>query len=131
MTVRSGRIPGGRDHSNASDTKFDLVIDATHPYAASITESVARACAETGTEYLRLLREESDKVSDFTCVLNAEAAALFLSKTDGNILLTTGSKDLKMYSKVKDLQIESMRACCRWTRRSRSVARRACSRRTF
>ena len=103
VTVRSGRIPVDGIIQMLSDTKFDLVIDATHPYAASITESVARACAETGTEYLRLLREESDKVSDFTCVLNAEAAALFLS----------------------------MRACCRWTRRSRSAARRACSRRTF
>ena len=102
VTVRSGRIPVDGIIQMLSDTKFDLVIDATHPYAVSITESVARACAETGTEYLRLLREESDKVSDFTCVLNAEAAALFLSKTDGNILLTTGSKDLKMYSKVKD-----------------------------
>ena len=102
VTVRSGRIPVDGIIQMLSDTKFDLVIDATHPYAASITESAARACAETGTEYLRLLREESDKVSDFTCVLNAEAAALFLSKTDGNILLTTGSKDLKAYSKVKD-----------------------------
>ena len=102
VTVRSGRIPVDGIIQMLSDTKFDLVIDATHPYAASITESAARACAETGTEYLRLLREESDKVSDFTCVLNAEAAALFLSKTDGNILLTTGSKDLKTYSKVKD-----------------------------
>ena len=101
VTVRSGRIPVDGIIQMLSDTKFDLVIDATHPYAVSITESVARACAETGTEYLRLLREESDKVSDFTCVLNAEAAALFLSKTDGNILLTTGSKDLKTYSKVK------------------------------
>ena len=101
VTVRSGRIPVDGIIQMLSDTKFDLVIDATHPYAASITESVARACAETGTEYLRLLREESDKVSDFTYVLNAEAAALFLSKTDGNILLTTGSKDLKTYSKVK------------------------------
>ena len=102
VTVRSGRIPVDGIIQMLSDTKFDLVIDATHPYAASITESAARACAETGTEYLRLLREESDKVSDFTCVLNAEAAALFLSKMDGNILLTTGSKDLKTYSKVKD-----------------------------
>lgn len=71
VTVRSGRIPVDGIIQMLSDTKFDLVIDATHPYAASITESVAHACAETGTEYLRLLREESDKVSDFTCVLNA------------------------------------------------------------
>ena len=102
VTVRSGRIPVDGIIQMLSDTKFDLVIDATHPYAASITESVARACAETGTEYLRLLREESDKVSDFTYVLNAEAAALFLSKTDGNILQTTGSKDLTTYSKLND-----------------------------
>ena len=61
VTVRSGRIPVDGIIQMLSDTKFDLVIDATHPYAASITESVARACAETGTEYLRLLREESDK----------------------------------------------------------------------
>ena len=102
VTVRSGRIPVGEIIEMLSETEFDLVIDATHPYAASITESVARACAETGTEYLRLLREESDKAPDLTCVQNAEDAAAYLSKTDGNILLTTGSKDLKTYSKIKD-----------------------------
>ena len=52
VTVRSGRIPVSEIIQLLSDTKYDLVIDATHPYAASITESVARACAETGTEYL-------------------------------------------------------------------------------
>ena len=57
VTVRSGRIPVDGIIQMLSDTKFDLVIDATHPYAASITESVARACAETGTEYLRLLQQ--------------------------------------------------------------------------
>lgn len=102
VTVRSGRIPVGEIIEMLSETKFDLVIDATHPYAASITESVARACAETGTEYLRLLREESDKVSGVQYASSAEDAAAFLSKTDGNILLTTGSKDLKTYSRIKD-----------------------------
>ena len=102
LTVSARRLPADEIKALLTDRHFDLVIDATHPYAASITESVARACAETGTEYLLLLREESDKVSGFTYLLNAEAAALFLSKTDGNILLTTGSKDLKTYSKVKD-----------------------------
>ena len=102
VTVRSGRIPVGEIIEMLSKTKFDLVIDATHPYAASITESVAHACAETGTDYLRLLREESDKVSGVQYASSAEDAAAFLSKTDGNILLTTGSKDLKTYSKIKD-----------------------------
>lgn len=37
--------------------RFDLVVDATHPYAQSITKSIARACRETGTQYVRLLRQ--------------------------------------------------------------------------
>ena len=130
VTVRSGRIPVDGIIQMLSDTKFDLVIDATHPYAASITESVARACAETGTEYLRLLREESDKVSDFTYVLNAEAAALFLSKTDGNILLTTGSKDLKTYSKVKDFTDRAYARVLPLDASLAPAARRDCRRRT-
>ena len=101
VTVRSGRIPVDGIIQLLSDMKFDLVIDATHPYAASITESVARACAETGTEYLRLLREASEQAEDALCVADAEEAAALLSKTEGNILLTTGSKDLKIYRKIK------------------------------
>ena len=42
---------------------FDLVIDATHPYAQIATENIAAAAAETGTEYLRLQRDGS-QVSD-------------------------------------------------------------------
>ena len=101
VTVRSGRIPVDGIIQMLSDTKYDLVIDATHPYAASITESVARACAETGTEYLRLLREASEQAEDALCVADAEEAAALLSKKEGNILLTTGSKDLKIYRKIK------------------------------
>ena len=38
----------------------ECVVDATHPYAALATEHIRGACRETGTEYLRLLREESE-----------------------------------------------------------------------
>ena len=36
--------------------KPDCVIDATHPYATVVTQTVKDACASTGTEYLRLVR---------------------------------------------------------------------------
>ena len=101
VTVRSGRIPVSEIIQLLSDTKYDLVIDATHPYAASITESVARACAETGTEYLRLLREASEQAEDTLCVADAEEAAALLSKKEGNILLTTGSKELVAFEGVE------------------------------
>ena len=38
----------------------ECVVDATHPYAALATEHIRGACREMGTEYLRLLREESE-----------------------------------------------------------------------
>ena len=55
---------------------YDLVIDATHPYAASITESICTACRETETEYLRLLRQSCDPKEALVCVENAAEAAV-------------------------------------------------------
>ena len=57
VTVLAGRIPVADIIRMLQETRFDLVIDATHPYAASITESICTACRETETEYLRLLRQ--------------------------------------------------------------------------
>lgn len=37
--------------------EFDLVIDATHPYAEVVSEYIRAACAETGVPLRRVLRE--------------------------------------------------------------------------
>ena len=102
VTVLAGRIPVEDIIRMLQETRFDLVIDATHPYAASITESICTACRETETEYLRLLRQSSRQAEDVVCVENAAAAAAFLARTQGNILLTTGSKELAAYSAIPD-----------------------------
>ena len=102
VTVLAGRIPVEDIIRMLQETRFDLVIDATHPYAASITESISTACRETETEYLRLLRQSSQQTEDVVCVENAAAAAAFLARTQGHILLTTGSKELAAYSAIPD-----------------------------
>ena len=102
VTVLAGRIPVEDIIRMLQETRFDLVIDATHPYATSITESICTACRETKTEYLRLLRQSSQQREDVVCVENAAAAAAFLESTRGNILLTTGSKELAAYSGIPD-----------------------------
>ena len=78
---------------------FDLVIDATHPYASIVTENVMLACSRTDTEYLRLEREgaEDGGAESFSSV---EEAVCYLNGTEGNILLTTGSKELSAFSKL-------------------------------
>ena len=101
--------------------RFDLVIDATHPYAAAVTENIAEACRRTDTEYLRLLRGTSSAAGSAVTVPDIAAAVEFLNSTAGNILLTTGSKNLgefaalrnfpeRVYARVLPMQA-SLEAC--------------------
>lgn len=101
---------------------FSVCVDATHPFATLVSAQIKRACEKTGTEYLRLLRdtgirdkfslqdkpwisdglENSDEMSfdikrktSFVSCTSLEDAVAELERTEGNILLLTGSKDLK------------------------------------
>lgn len=81
---------------------YDLVVDATHPYASAVTENIFGACGETGTEYLRLLRRGGDAPEDAVFVPDIPAAVAYLNTVEGNILLTTGSKELARFTGVMD-----------------------------
>lgn len=81
---------------------FDLVIDATHPYAVLATQNIAEACQKTGIEYLRLLRGTSSVSKDAVTLPDIPAAVSFLNSTGGNILLTTGSKELAKFTELQD-----------------------------
>ena len=98
LTVSAKRLPVAEIEVLLQHGHFDLVIDATHPYAASITESIARACRATRTETWRLLRGASAVPNSAVFVENTEQAVEFLTNTEGNILLTTGSKELGAYA---------------------------------
>ena len=100
VSVSAKRLPVGEIVSLLTEHRFDLVIDATHPYAQSITKSIARACRETGTLRWRLLRGASGVSPEHTYVETVSDAAAFLSETEGNILLTTGSKELAGFSQL-------------------------------
>ena len=97
LTVSCKRLPVDEIIDLLTKERFDVVIDATHPYAASITESIAKACKATETEHIRLLREASGTVNDAVYVEDVPVAVDFLSTTEGNILLTTGSKELSKF----------------------------------
>lgn len=75
--------------------KPDCVIDATHPYATIVTETVQKACHGTDCEYLRLLRPLAETCENCIIVKDFHEAVELLSQTDGNIFLTTGSKTLQ------------------------------------
>ncbi len=79
-----------------------IVLDATHPYAAEVTKNIRKACENTGARYQRILRPQGDKTSEAIYVESTKKAAEFLSGTEGNIFLTTGSKELSEFTVIPD-----------------------------
>ncbi len=82
LTVLSGKLDEEGMRELFRRERFDLVIDATHPYARLATDNIAAAAAETGTGYLRLLREASAEDGEAVCVPDAESAAAYLDGTE-------------------------------------------------
>lgn len=77
------------------------VIDATHPYATIVTATVQEACALENAKYLRLLRPVGE-AEDAICVHDFSEAVELLNHVEGNIFLTTGSKNLKDFTAVEN-----------------------------
>lgn len=84
-----------------SKNDFHMVIDATHPYAKEVTENIKASCAITKKRYFRLYRKE-DTFLDCINVKNTDEAVKILQKTEGKVLLTTGSKELEKFCKIDD-----------------------------
>ena len=80
----------------------EIVLDATHPYAAEVTKNIRTACENAAVRYQRVLRPEGEKSGQAVYVDSPEAAAEFLSGTEGNIFLTTGSKELAKFTVIPD-----------------------------
>lgn len=94
---------------------FCAVVDATHPFALEVSANVKQSAQECGLPYLRLQRDTGDlqrgevplgydspgqsvpgQPKLHFCA-DSKACAAGLQDTEGNILLTTGSKELGPY----------------------------------
>lgn len=97
MKVHVGRLDADGMAALMADG-YTLVIDATHPYAVEVTENIRVASERTGLPYLRLLRQ-SDGEDLCHKAENMAVAAEMLERLPGNVLLTTGSKELDHFAR--------------------------------
>ncbi len=108
-----------------------VVVDATHPFATEVSANIKASATKAGLPYLRLRRKTKGHTAgdenDITYAADAAECLKLLEETRGNILLTTGSKELERYvtPKLKDRLFvrilpaeESIRQC-----RERGIAR--------
>ncbi len=102
LTISAQRLTREEMEALFSRENFDMVIDATHPYASVVTENIAAACETAGVRYQRLLRSGCKAGEDAVFVPDIPAAVDYLNRTEGPILLTTGSKELAKYTGLYD-----------------------------
>lgn len=138
VTVRKGRMDVSQMREFIMDGEFDAVVDATHPFATVVSEHICECMKGTEIPYLRLKRETVQKMeinyqkSSGESMQNCNErevhyfervsdCAKALEYTTGNILLTTGSKDLASFCQKKSIRerlyvrvlpgMESLRLC--------------------
>jgi precorrin-6A/cobalt-precorrin-6A reductase len=75
------------------------VIDATHPFAGTITANAARAAAQAGVPLLVLRRPEWQAEPSWDVVADIRAAAAAVGAWPGeSVFLTTGRRDLDAFA---------------------------------
>lgn len=95
LPVRVGRLEAADMAALLQDC--DLCIDATHPYADKASVNIRAACQTAKVPLRRVARPESGGTAGIL-VDSSQAAADCLKETTGNVLLTTGAKELSQFS---------------------------------
>ena len=97
--VRIGGF-GGADglRSWLRDNDVDAVVDATHPFAATITANAARACSQLGLPHLVLSRAPWESAAAIAVGSDAEAAEVVGRKHYSRVFLTTGRSGVAAFT---------------------------------
>ena len=80
------------------DNDITAVIDATHPFAATITANAAAACAGLDLPYLVLNRPPWDPAGATVVATDAEAAEIIAAKDYSRVFLTTGRSGVTAFA---------------------------------
>jgi precorrin-6A/cobalt-precorrin-6A reductase len=72
------------------DNSVDAVVDATHPFAAAMTDRAARVCAALGLPHLVLARPPWDSSNFIAVTSAAEAAEVIEHHRYSRVFLTSG-----------------------------------------
>lgn len=94
---------------------YAAVVDATHPFATEVSANIRESTKGSGIPYLRLQRRMDDGICSIPenegmkeragtvhVFADYESCVQALTDTSGNILLTTGSKELAVFAPLKE-----------------------------
>lgn len=104
--IIDGRMDTAEMMAFIKNHEINVVVDATHPFAQIVTVNIRSACDQTGSEYIRCLRDASADLppADSGQIVYASSikeAAEYLRGTEGNVFISTGSKELFYYTELE------------------------------
>ncbi len=87
------------------DAAIDLVIDATHPFAAQMSGHAVAACEAAERPLLRLSRPpwQPQPGDNWIPVADLAAAAVVVAERGQRVFLTTGARDLAAFAELESV----------------------------
>ena len=103
LRVHAGRLDGDGIQTLLTKERPRRVIDATHPYAQAVSDSLRAVCAKNGMAYLRVQRETCDAEG---CIEfnSMNALIAWLNTQEGVIFSMLGAKEARALTAVDDYQ---------------------------
>lgn len=101
LPVRTGGYGGSEGLANfIREEAITHVIDATHPFADTMSKNAIAACAETGTPLIALVRPAWTPVADdnWITVPDLESAAAALTDEPASVFLAIGRQHLAPFA---------------------------------
>lgn len=100
IDVHTGRLDEEGFAKLFQDNLCDRIIDASHPFAKIVTETVCNVSSKMGIPYERYERKELNyDYERIHVVADADAAVNLLNTIEGHIFLTTGVNTAAIYAK--------------------------------
>jgi precorrin-6A/cobalt-precorrin-6A reductase len=102
LTIEVGGFTEAALEAFLAQGKADVVLDATHPFAARITTIAERVCRKLGTPYLRFERPDWIPPAGTQFVDTFTAAAELVPSLGSRVLLTIGARQLKHFAHLHE-----------------------------
>jgi precorrin-3B C17-methyltransferase len=102
--VLTGRVGEKTRTRLLGDAKALAVVDATHPFATLISAQLIRICSAMNLPHIRYERRSHPLPEDVMRVDSISNAALIAAKTGKRIFLSTGVKDLQLFTEIKTVE---------------------------
>ncbi len=101
LTVRQGRMLPEAVLDFLGTHRPRLVLDATHPYAQHISDTLQDCCARLNLPLLRIIRG-TQTVEGCRCFGDMESMTAYLNTVEGRIFSTMGAKEASALTHVRD-----------------------------